>query len=203
MPLHSCQPMARVDPRQATAERNLAAILNAAEGLIERGRQPSVSAVAAEARVSRVTFYAHFQDRRQLLEALLERALRDTASALTSAEPEAGPAPDALRRLVAASWEQLDRNDAIARAAAELSPDAVRRAHETARAVYRALLERGRREGAFRTDLPADWLMTALQGLVHAAADAVRTGELQSKNVLDALSTSALELWTGHAAGER
>lgn len=194
--------MARVDPRQAISERNLAAILDGAERLIERGKQASVSAVASEAGVSRVTVYAHFRDRRRLLEALLERALQRATSAFASANPEIGPAPEALARLIAASWEELARNDAIARAAAaELSPDAIRQAHEAARAVYRALLERGHREGAFRTDLPPDWLLTGFQGLIHAAAEAVRANELEPIQALDALSTSTLELWAGAERG--
>jgi AcrR family transcriptional regulator len=63
----------------------------------------------------RVTVYAHFGDRKHLLEALLERALQRVTSALASAGPDTGPAPRALERLIAASWQQLARNDAIAR----------------------------------------------------------------------------------------
>jgi hypothetical protein len=40
----------------------------------------------------------------------------------------------------------------------------MRRAHETVRAVIRKLIERGRRESAFRTDLAVDWLVTASLG---------------------------------------
>lgn len=190
--------MARQDPRQAIAERNLAAILDAAERLIERGKQASISAVASEAGVSRVTVYAHVHDRKGLLEALLERALERATSAFASANPDIGPAPQALARLIAASWGELARNESIARAAAAaLDPDVIRRAHEAARAVYRALLERGRREGAFRTDLPPDWLLTGFSGLLHAAAEAVRANELEPIQALDVLSTSTLELWAG------
>ena len=145
----------------------------------------------------RVTVYAHFGDRKHLLEALLERALQRVTSALASAGPDTGPAPRALERLIAASWQQLARNDAIARAATELSPDAIRQAHDTGRAVYRALLDRGRHEGTFRTDLSPDWLLAGLQGLIHAAAEAVRTGELEPDHALDALATSTHELWVG------
>jgi AcrR family transcriptional regulator len=140
---------------------------------------------------------AHFRDRKHVLEALLERALQRTTSALASAGPDTGAAPQALERLIAASWQQLARNDAIARAATELSPDAIRQAHQTARNVDHALLERGRHEGTFRTDLPPEWLLTALQGLIHAAAEAVRTGELEPDQTLDSLATSTHELWAG------
>jgi AcrR family transcriptional regulator len=48
------------DYQRAIAERNVEAILDAVEDLLERRAQASVSAVAALAGVSRVTVYAHF-----------------------------------------------------------------------------------------------------------------------------------------------
>ena len=133
--------------------------------------------MAAEAGVSRPTVYAHFPDRRQLLEALVERTVSLVMEAVRSAEPERGPAPDAVRRLVAASWAQLARHqDMAAASAADLSPDAMRRAHGAARDTIRAVVDRGREEGAFRTDLPAEWLVTATLALIHGAAEEVRAG---------------------------
>jgi TetR/AcrR family transcriptional regulator, mexCD-oprJ operon repressor len=182
--------------RQATAERNVEAILDGAERLLGRHRQPTISAVATEAGVSRVTVYAHFQDRERLLEALVERSVRRATTALESAEPERGPATDALRRVLAASWEQLGHNEQIGRAsAAELSADAMRRAHQAARAVIRKLVVRGRREGAFRTDVPPGWLVTSCLALIHAAAEEVRAGELDSDAALAALSVTVVDLF--------
>jgi AcrR family transcriptional regulator len=186
------------DFRQAIAERNVEAILDAAQRLLERREQPNISAVAAEAGVSRPTVYAHFPDRQRLLEALVERAVRHTMTAIESAEPERGPAGDALQRLLAASWEELARNEETARAAAsELSADAMRRAHHAARAVIRELVERGRREGTFRSDVGADWLVTSSLALIHAAAEEVRAGELDSDGVLQALSLTVADLLAG------
>jgi TetR/AcrR family transcriptional repressor of mexCD-oprJ operon len=188
------------DSRHAIAARNVEAILDAAERLLQRRQQASISAVATEADVSRVTVYSHFRDRKQLIEALVERAVRRARTALESAEPERGAAFDALGRLVAASWEQLGHNEEIARAAAaELSADAMRRAHETARDVILKLVERGRREGTFRTDVTADWLVTSCLALIHAAAEEVRAGELDSNAALDALSVTVVDLFVGRA----
>jgi AcrR family transcriptional regulator len=179
------------DSRQATAERNVEAILDAAQRLLGRGEQPTISAVATEAGVSRPTVYAHFPDRARLLEALVERTVRRSMVAIESAEPESGPALDALQRLIAASWTQLAHNEQIAHASgAELGADAMRRAHETARAVIRELLERGRHERVFRTDLTVEWLVTSCLALIHAAAEEVRAGELDRNAALDALSVT-------------
>jgi AcrR family transcriptional regulator len=186
------------DSRQLTAERNLGAILDAAERVLQRGEQESISAVAAEAGVSRPTVYAHFPDLERLLEALVKRTVRRTMAAVDSAEPERGPAIDALRRLLAASWEELGRHEDIARAsAADLSAEAMRRAHHSARAVIGKLIERGRREGAFRTDVAAVWLVTSCLALIHAAGETVRAGELNSKDALDVLSVTVVDLFAG------
>jgi AcrR family transcriptional regulator len=185
------------DARQVIAERNLEAILDAAQRLLERREQPNISAVALEAGLSRPTVYAHFRDREQLIEALVERAVRRATVAIESAEPERGPAVDALQRLIDASWQEIGRNEEIGRAATELSTDEMRRAHQAARGVIRRLVERGVREGVFRTDVPADWLVTCALALVHAAAEAVRHAELESRAALAVLSITVTDLFVG------
>jgi TetR/AcrR family transcriptional repressor of mexCD-oprJ operon len=183
------------DSRRVIAERNLQAILDAAERLLQRGEQPSISAVASEAGVSRPTVYAHFPDRRELLRGLVERTVQRAMSAIEAAEPDRGPAPDALQRLIASSWQQIAGHDEIARAAAhELSAEAMRQAHESARGVIGKLIERGRRDGSFRTDVPADWLVTASLALVHAAAEEVRTGQLDAETAPNTLSLTISDL---------
>jgi len=185
-------------PREAVAERNLEAILDGAERLLERREAPSISAVAGEAGVSRPTVYAHFPDRRQLLEALVERTVGRVMAAIRTAEPERGAADEAARRLIIASWAHLARHqDMAAASAADLSPDAMRRAHGAARATIRALVDRGRREGAFRSDLPAEWLVTATLALIHGAAEEVRAGSLDEPAAMDALLATVDELLTG------
>lgn len=186
------------DHRQAIAQRNVEAILDAAERLLGRREEASISAVAVEAGVSRPTVYAHFPDRERLLEVLVERVVRGAMAAIESAELERGPAPEALQRLLAASWEELGRHEDIARAsAAALSADAMRRAHGSARASIRGLVMRGRRDGSFRRDVPADWLVTSYLALVHAAGETVRAGELDVDGALDVLSLTVADLFAG------
>jgi TetR/AcrR family transcriptional repressor of mexCD-oprJ operon len=194
-------PAKTTDARRAIAERNVEAILDAAERLLRRREEPSISGVATEAGVSRVTVYSHFRDRQRLLEALVDRAVRRGTAAVESAEPERGPPVEALRRLLAASWDELGSNEEIARAAAaELSPDAMRRAHEGARVSIRALVERGRGERVFRTDVTTEWLVTCLLALIHAAAEEVRAGELDANAALEALSATVADVFVGPRA---
>jgi AcrR family transcriptional regulator len=187
--------MSATDSRRVLAEHNLQAILDAAERLLQCGEEPSISAVASEAGVSRVTVYAHFPDRRVLVQALVERTVKRAVSAIEAAEPNRGPAADALQRLIPSSWQQIAGHDEIAHAAArELSADAMRHSHASARDVIRKLIQRGRKEGSFRTDVPVAWLVTASLALMHSAAEGVRTGELSAEVAPNALSLTIGDL---------
>jgi TetR/AcrR family transcriptional repressor of mexCD-oprJ operon len=193
----SQMPEPATDHRRATAERNIEAILDAAERLLERGTQPTIVAVANEAGVSRVTVYAHFDTREQLLEAVVERAVRRTADALDAVEPERGAAPEALERVIDVGWRDLDRNNAIAQAAGDqLTPEALRRTHQAAHQRLRKLVDRGRRSGDFRSDVPAEWLVTAFHALIHAAGDEVRAGRMRAGPALSALRATLQDLFT-------
>lgn len=183
------------DHRRAIAERNAEAILDATERLLARGSAASIAAVSAEAGVSRVTFYAHFPSRDALLEAVLERAVRAAAAAIAAAEPDVGPPAEALDRVVAESWRQLDRHDALARAVSEqLSSEARTRSHEAARVPIRRLVARGRRAGAFRTDIPAEFLVALFFAVLHAAADEARAGRLKATAAPAAVSATIRDL---------
>jgi TetR/AcrR family transcriptional repressor of mexCD-oprJ operon len=188
-----------VDHRRATAERNVEAILDAAERLLARGGQASIAAVAAEARVSRVTVYAHFANLPELIEAVVERAVQSTTAVLGAASVDDGPALDALDRLLIVGWRELDRHAAVARAAAEhLAPDRLRHSHERFLAILERLVARGREEGAFRTDLPESWLVTTAFALVHAAGDDVRAGRFDADQALAVLRTTVHDVFLGH-----
>ncbi|MFN8201780.1 MAG: TetR/AcrR family transcriptional regulator [Solirubrobacteraceae bacterium] len=169
------------DHRRATAERNVEAILDAAAALLQERAQASIAAVAQRAGVSRVTVYAHFATREVLLEAVVERAATRSTAAIDAAEPERGDPVEALERVVGAAWSEVDRQSAIAAAAAEqLSPTALARSHETLHRRLVALVERGRDAGTFRSDLDAHWLVTSWIALTHACAQEVRAGRLDA-----------------------
>jgi AcrR family transcriptional regulator len=182
-----------VDHRRAVAERNLEAILDAAETLLEDAAPTSIAAVAARAGVSRVTVYAHYATREVLLEAVVERSVARAAAAFDDATAEAATATEALERAVASSWRKLSRHTAIAEAAAaQLSADALRRTHEAGLAHVRRMVDRGRKAGEFRTDVPASWLVSVFHALLHAAGDDVRSGRLEDDAALTALTATLL-----------
>jgi AcrR family transcriptional regulator len=183
--------------QREVAERNVEAILDAAEELLAQGHA-NISAVAAQAGVSRVTVYAHFPTWTALLEAAVERAVRQTMTALQSVRPDDGPPIEALDRMLAATWQHLARYQAMAAAVAELlTPEAVTRTHQAAHHTIGALLERGQADGSFRTDLPTRWLMTASIALVHACNDEVRAGHIDEHDAIRILTASVRDLLTG------
>ena len=188
-----------IDHRRATAERNVQAILDAAELILSRDEEVSMSAVAAEAGVSRQTLYAHFAERDRLLGAVVERAVARWVAATEQVEPHRGPALEALGRLVEVGWQEISRSSHVARAASsELGAETVRSAHEAGVHLLRRLVRRGRREGSFRSDVPAEWLVSAFFGLIHTARDDVNAGRLSSRSALKALACTVPDLFAGH-----
>jgi|SRR5215211_7741438 len=187
-----------IDHRRAVAERNVEAILDAAEAILQRRSQASISAVANEAGVSRVTVYSHFPTRERLLEVVVERAVRRATIALEAAEPGRGDPVDALERVIAAAWRELDSNRALAHATAErMSSEAMTRSHEAAQRPLRELAERGRAEGAFRTDVPTEWLVTSCFALIHACGDEVRAARLNPSTAPDILTATIRDVFVG------
>jgi TetR/AcrR family transcriptional repressor of mexCD-oprJ operon len=183
--------------QREVAERNVEAILDAAEELVRQG-QANISAIAVLAGVSRVTVYAHFPTWTAILEAAVERAVRRTMAALQSVRPEDGPPVQALDRMLAATWQHLARYQTMAATVAELlSPELITRTHQAAHHTIGALLERGQADGSFRTDLPAAWLVTASIALVHACSDQVRAGQIDEHDAARILTTSVRDLFTG------
>jgi TetR/AcrR family transcriptional repressor of mexCD-oprJ operon len=189
-------PEPAVDHRRAIAERNGAAILDATERLLARRAGLSMAAVAAEAGVSRPTLYAHFGSLSEVVEAAVARAVDASRDAVTAAAPGDGPADAALRRMLAASWGRLARQDALARAAAEHLPSGhVHRTHAPLMETLLALVERGQRDGSFRSDLPAAWLVTMFFALVHGADDHARAQRVRRAEAFELLERTVGDLF--------
>jgi AcrR family transcriptional regulator len=167
--------------RRADAERNIAAILDAALACFAERPQASMSDIARAAGVGRVTLYAHFPSRAALLEAALDRALAEASTAIDAEVHDDDPPDQALAALVGSSWRVLDRYRRVHQAAQrELGPEQLRQHHDASLARVEALIARGRAEGTFRTDLPLGWQVTTFHSLIHAAADDVNAGRLDA-----------------------
>src|SRR5258706_475564 len=87
-----------------------------------------------------------------------------------------------------------------ARPGAGLSAATLPRAHEAAHRPIGELVQRGRDEGAFRTDLPTDWLVTTPLALMHACSDEVRAGRIDPAGALHILTPAIRDVLTPRRA---
>jgi AcrR family transcriptional regulator len=167
--------------RRADAERNREAILDAATRRLARDPGASMSEIAAEAGVGRVTMYGHFSSRAELVDAVFARTMDRAEETLARLDLSGDPST-ALERLVAESWHIVGESRLLLQAVEdELGPDAVRRRHEEPLGGVGGLINRGRQEGAFRRDLPEAWMVACFYAVLHTAAEEVRCGRLPAE----------------------
>ena len=185
----------RPQPKRADARRNVDAILEAATRCLADDPDVSVGEIARAAGVGRVTLYGHFASRASLVSAVAQRAVRSTDEALEALDLGGDPG-EALVRLVEATWELTHRFGALVVAAEKALPDEdLRSAHAGLEARVRRLVQRGRREGVFRSDLPLHWLVSTLQVVIHGAAGAVHRGEVTARQAPRLISATVLAAW--------
>jgi AcrR family transcriptional regulator len=173
--------------RRADAERSIVRIEDAAIDALAGDPDVSMAEIARRAGVVRATIYAHFPTRESLIDAVTQRALSDATRAMAAAEPERGDAADALRRVIAAAWRALGRFHALVAINVQLPPAELRRRHEAVLALLEPLIERGQRDGSFRSDVPLGWHLSMALALVHAASAEVQAGRAESGEAEEAV----------------
>ena len=193
--------MAGTTTRRADAQRNIAAIIEAATECLTRDPGASTSEIAKAAGVGRVTLYGHFPSRTELIDAVFVHAIEDGEGALGQVDLTGDPRA-ALARLIESSWQLVDRYSALLIAAqGSLPPGRVRDLHADPMARVEGLIERGRSEGVFRTDLPTSWLVSTMHNVMHGAAGEIQAGRITSDQAAPYLTTTILAAFT--PPGER
>jgi AcrR family transcriptional regulator len=177
------------DHRQATAQRNVEAILDACEALAARGAALTIAALAAESGVSRVTVYAHFDSIAAVLQAASHRAVQRVMAAVAEVDVEAGSGLEALGRVVGAVWPLVGEMDGLSRATGDLlAPEARRSAHGEVFALVDGLIARGRGDGSIRDDVPPAWQSSVIYALIHTAVDDINHGRIDAADAEAALA---------------
>ncbi|WP_237771463.1 TetR/AcrR family transcriptional regulator [Kribbella sp. ALI-6-A] len=178
--------------RRADAQRSIAAILDAAIESLSRNPDASVSEIAKTAGVGRVTVYGHFPNRADLVEAALTQAIDDGHAALDAVDLTGDPR-EALARLIDSSWQLVNQSRSLLIAAQDvLPPSKIRDLHAGPVKRVERLVERGRTEGAFRTDLPTSWLVSVMHSVMHSAADEITAGRLTPDKAADYITATVL-----------
>jgi AcrR family transcriptional regulator len=167
-------------PKRADARRNVDAILEAAIRELASSPDASMADIAAAAGVGRVTVYAHFASREDLVRQAVSRVIAEGELALGEVDLT-GDAREALGRLIESSWHQIVRIGALMTAAVDvLDPAELRELHDAPAARVQSLVRRGRREGAFRSDLPEVWLVGVVHMVMQGASVEVTAGRLRA-----------------------
>ena len=94
------------------------------------------------------------------------------------------PIPGTKRR------RYLEEN--VAAAELRLSAQELRRRHLPMTTQFIPLLERGQKEGVFRADVSATWLIAVVRAIVHAASTELQVGRLSEAEVEQTMLTTAL-----------
>jgi AcrR family transcriptional regulator len=165
--------------RRADAERSVAAILDAALEALASDPDSSMSEIARRAGVVRATIYVHFPTRESLLDAVMEYATGQVVEAMRGAEPHRGDPVEALERVLRATWRQLAQfHGLLALNTARLSAEELHRRHVPMLDQLEPLIERGQKEGVFRSDLPISWLLAVIRAIVHTASREIQGGRI-------------------------
>ncbi len=183
--------MSSLHPRRADAVRNAERILDAAVETIADDPAASLERIAARAGVSRPTLYAHFASRDALMDELTLHSSREVIARIEAARPDEGTAGEALARVIAAAWATIGRYRGLVVVNRRLPPEKLRAYTAPAAALVRGLIVRGQHEGFFDDELSAEWLLTALVELIHAAARQVSAGAMDAASAESALLRTA------------
>ena len=182
--------------KRADARRNIEAILDAAALCLSRDADASIAEIAQAAGVGRVTLYGHFASRAQLIDAVVARAIEEGDESLEALDLSGDPRA-ALVRLIGASWLTLVQIGSLVTAAeTALAPERMRELHQRPASRVEWLVERGRAEGVFRTDLPTPWLVGTLHRVMHGAAEEIRAGRLASEDAAAVIAATVLAAYT-------
>ncbi len=179
--------------RRADAERSVAAILDAGLEALASDPDSSMSEIARRAGVVRATIYVHFPTRTDLLDAVMEHATAQVVEAMRGAEPHLGEPAAALERVLRATWRQLAQfHGLLALNTARLSAEELHRRHVPMLDQIEPLIERGQKQGVFRSDLPVAWHLAVIRAIVHTASHEIQAGRIPQSEAEAAMLSTAI-----------
>ena len=192
MPPARSTPAPEQPRRRADAERSVARILDAAVDAWAGDPEASMAEIARRAGVVRATIYVHFPTRESLIDAVTRRAIAEARAAIQAAEPQRGDAAEALARVVASAWRVLGRYHGLVVMNTRLPHAELHARHRPVLELLLPLIERGRQDGEFRSDVPATWHISMVMAIIHAASAEVQAGRLPDDQAESALVATVI-----------
>ncbi|MER6590304.1 helix-turn-helix domain-containing protein [Micromonospora purpureochromogenes] len=156
---------------RSDAERNRRTLLEAAADALARSPGASMAQVAQAAGLARATLYRHFSSRQELLAAMRAEALVRAADAIAGSRLDEGTALEGLRRAVEALVSLGVRFRALLLEGADLDATFLQQRAEVL-APLKAVVRRGQEAGLIRSDLPPEWVVTAMASMLVAGVRA-------------------------------
>jgi AcrR family transcriptional regulator len=153
-------------------------ILDAAAAVLTQNPRASLAEVAAEAGMGRTTVHRYFAARDDLLTALADDALSAVERAVAGTRPDQGRAPDALRRIAEAVLPLADRFRYLEQGPDMWGLDDLDDRWFCLADVVDGIVDRGKRAGEIRGDVPTAVLTEAFAGALWALGEAVNDGRV-------------------------
>ena len=170
--------------------RTRKAILDAAMSVLAANPAASLADIATAADVGRSTLHRYFAERSDLLHALARHVHDMSNAAIARAEPDCGPAVEALRRVVEC---QLDLGPIVPFIYNEptiaADPDMAAML-DTGDEVIVDVLNRASMRGSAG---PPDWPRLVFWALLHAGYEAIKLNSAPRVQIVDAIMDSLVE----------
>jgi TetR/AcrR family transcriptional repressor of mexCD-oprJ operon len=152
-------------------------ILAAASALVaEQGDRPTMGDIATAAGIGRATLYRYYPSRHDLMHALGEAAVTETARRLDEAQIDTAPFPDALARVTQVLIDARAQYAVVERAIVRQDK---RRAERLIATPIRALFARGLADGSLRADVTQAQHLELFKQVLLAANRMVADSELR------------------------
>jgi AcrR family transcriptional regulator len=152
--------------------------------------------VAKAAGVTRQTVYAHYPSREALLMAVMRRARDTVLAAMDAANPDEGPAPAALVRLLDAGWDAMEAYPFLWELSSQVvGPDQDVELHAGVLGRIERLIRRGQASSEFDPDVPTRWLLAAMMAVGRAAEDEVVAGRMTPDEATRTVHRSVLRIF--------
>jgi AcrR family transcriptional regulator len=168
---------------RSDARRNRRTVLDAAVALLAQRPQATMQEVADASGLGRTTVYRHFPRRQDLIDALYEQVLAESAQTVKDAIAGASNARDLLcdlgARVIAIGdrYRFLDAHPELRERTLQGSGD------QEGRDPLNDYLTAAQERGEVRHDVPVAWMLTSMRGLAVVAMFEVSAGRM---NVEDA-----------------
>lgn len=171
----STEKTARID-----SQRNHETVIDAALDLLSEQPNASMAAIAEHSGLGRTTVYRHFPNRDDLIRAIFERIVAEAQAATSAVIDRDLPAREILFELGAAIIGIGHRFQFLADAR-NVGDEVILESTLNPDDPVRHFLTSAQQEGAVRTDMPVQWMLSTINGLAGSTMLELAAGRVTPK----------------------